>query len=405
MKIKLLLVTFASILVVTFGAGFALAQSGDFGVNLPMGGEDNESDFSNRLDDLEDKIKEYEEKINKLQQRGASLEKEIEYANSQISLTELKIQQTLAQIEKKQQEIVDLANDIDDLKTRIDKLINSIDFQEEVLGERMRARYKAVENSPVLMLFGSSTLNQLIQKSEYLKVMEMQDKKLLDEMGATKNAFGIQKNLVEDKKKEEELLKSQLEAEKANLDVYKADLDRQRKDKEKLLEETENDENNYQALLAQTQSELAALQLAINLPEGDGEEVDKGDVIGLMGNTGCSSGPHLHFGYVRDGRAVDPLPYLQSGKLKWPVDNWGITQYFGENYTFYMNNFGVPGHDAVDFISTSQYSGAPIRAAKDGKVYYATDSKVYCPWLNGSLGKGAIIDHGDGERTIYWHLQ
>ena len=43
---------------------------------------------------------------------------------------------------------------------------------------------------------------------------------------------------------------------------------------------------------------------------GKGEEVRRGAVIGLVGNTGRSSGPHLHFELIRDGRHLDPLDYL-----------------------------------------------------------------------------------------------
>jgi murein DD-endopeptidase MepM/ murein hydrolase activator NlpD len=45
-----------------------------------------------------------------------------------------------------------------------------------------------------------------------------------------------------------------------------------------------------------------------------GARVKKGDVIGLVGSTGRSSGPHLHYEVMRAGRAVDPRQYL-SDKL------------------------------------------------------------------------------------------
>jgi murein DD-endopeptidase MepM/ murein hydrolase activator NlpD len=41
-----------------------------------------------------------------------------------------------------------------------------------------------------------------------------------------------------------------------------------------------------------------------------GQQVTQGEIIGNVGSTGHSTGPHLHFEVRVDGRAVDPLGYL-----------------------------------------------------------------------------------------------
>ena len=43
-----------------------------------------------------------------------------------------------------------------------------------------------------------------------------------------------------------------------------------------------------------------------------GQEVAAGDVIGAIGSTGRSTGPHLHFEVRINDRAVNPRPFLEA---------------------------------------------------------------------------------------------
>ena len=42
-----------------------------------------------------------------------------------------------------------------------------------------------------------------------------------------------------------------------------------------------------------------------------GDAVKKGEVIGLMGSSGRSTGPHVHFEVYKNGRSVDPASYIR----------------------------------------------------------------------------------------------
>lgn len=68
---------------------------------------------------------------------------------------------------------------------------------------------------------------------------------------------------------------------------------------------------------------LYAHLLTAALPPGT--PVARGQVFGLSGSSGFSTGPHLHFELRIKGKAVDPLPFLEadapkeSAKRKWAV--------------------------------------------------------------------------------------
>jgi len=362
---------------------------------------------------LQDEIR---RKLDVLQAEGRSLQNQIAYMDSQIALTNLKIDEAQMKILERQTELEGLATDIETLIARIGRIEESVQYQHEVYGQRLRARYKSSRVSAFEILFGADSLSDVFARLKYLRMMEQQDRRLISQMNDTQHNYKNQKKLLEETKVQVELVKQELEQEKINLEARRTDLARQRKEKEHILAITREEEANYQRLLEQVRAELEALLSALSGGVKIGP-VKKGDILALEGNTGCvcsyavgcnpptaeypTAGSHLHFGVYKDGVAVDPRPYMESGELDWPEKNTVVTQEFGENYDFYMRNFGVPGHNGIDM--TSGY-GSSIFAAADGVAYATGEDKQYLSWCNGP-GNGVRVEHDNGLVTLYWHLK
>lgn len=62
--------------------------------------------------------------------------------------------------------------------------------------------------------------------------------------------------------------------------------------------------DNFETLYAHMSRFAAGLQ--------PGSHVRKGDLIGYIGSTGRSTGPHLHFSAIVNGQFVDPAPYISA---------------------------------------------------------------------------------------------
>ncbi|MCA9391572.1 peptidoglycan DD-metalloendopeptidase family protein [candidate division WWE3 bacterium] len=392
---RLILIITVSIVLLT-----GTAMRGGVGVHAQSNGQ--YSDQYSELQDREAKKAELEAKLSQLQGQEHTLANQIAYLENQTYLTQLEQANTRSSIEETQGLLEGVNIDIDSLSDKLGNLDGSINDLYEVLASRIRTSYQ-LEKAGAGFLLDGENMQSLILQTAYLHSLQEEDKRLLGKMNDTRDVYQIQKDELEQLKTEKEELKAQLESQNQQLEQQKTDLANQQNSKAWLLYVTQSEESKYQQLIAQMEEEIRAIRAALTSLGTVIGEVHQGDVIGHLGNTGCSTGPHVHFGYYVNGVAVNPLSKLNSGAFIWPVLNPNVTQYYGENYAWYMQNFGMPGHNGIDMTDASVGYGAPVLAVADGIAYRVSDSSA-C-WLTGTVGQGVRIDHPDGTKTIYWHLQ
>ena len=385
--------------------------------------------------DIQRRIDELEKKLAQTKNQEKTLKSEIANLDNQISVTNYKIQSSINDIEEKQREITFLKQDINFLEASITSIKEQIIQYEQLVDLRIREKYKSSRTSNTnlsILLADQNGFSAFISRLKYAKVVEDRDKNLLSEMKSAENSYESQQGVLQEKKDEVEEVKAQIEVQKNKLEGLRANLDVYKEEKNNLLKITKNDETRYSELLAQAKKELDQISSAAGLVirSGSGVEVKKGEIVGTMGNSGFSTGAHLHFGVYKYKKEdffskpnyswyysnyINPLSKLKSktvlwstgcgndfsgykdtgnGGWDWPMSNIIVTQNYGSN-TCYNWMYGGKAHPALDLVAKGDIS---VRAVEKGEAFF-------CRNCLGDGGNGVFIFHSDSYMTVYWHLQ
>lgn len=109
-----------------------------------------------------------------------------------------------------------------------------------------------------------------------------------------------------------------------------------------------------------------------------GQTVSKGQLLGYVGSTGYSTGPHLHLGYWLNGESADPVPFLQA-------NGWSISNIPDPNAPIDVSHDldGYPDPGTVNWDLTSFYEFG--KSLEDLIKIYADGCKTALTYLHGEV--------------------
>ncbi len=227
----------------------------------------------------------YSALISESQNQQKSLSSEISTVNNKISLTKSQINLTQDKIDR-------LSDSISSISGKISSIEGSLNTVSEILLNRIVETYKTGRDDQFLYLLAAPNFADLIQRFEYLRIVQKRDQTRLIQMAATRKNYHDQKDDLEAVKKQRETYFAQLK-------VQKVLLDKQNREKQQLLADTKNSEGEYQRLRAQAEARLSSFSAFANIAGS-----------GILGNqTVCNDGWTGCYYSQRDGKwATRTLP-------------------------------------------------------------------------------------------------
>lgn len=359
-----------------------------------------------------------------------SLQEKIAYINTEVKQTEQKLTELQIEIAATDIQISLLEKSIQEKEDSISLLKQEMNRLSNAVSQRITEAYKYSFLNQFEILLDITNISSVLRKSKYLTMTRSQDKAVLEKYSYSLTQLKKEESELSESNEKLKDMKETREAEKTELGETKLSLDQQKKTREALLAESRVKEAQLMAAYQQNLKKASDLDKAIinyiNTHESeivDGGWVTTATPIGRMGNTGCSSGSHLHFGlnsgkkYAGWGYFYSDVNLFSTGYLKkagnsflyWAGQNWyspivvagSLRNPLSGNYVI-MTQDEHQGQ-AIDLVSYSQNAwgfkneGAPIYPVMAGQLYKGTES--VCG------GKYAMVKHTNGMVSVYLHIQ
>lgn len=316
------------------------------------------------LDALDHEILSLEERIPELKERIAETERlQAETASH------------VAETEREERE----------LKPKLEQAAAAYRTSIETLKQAVQIDYEAEEPGVVELAAERGSISEKFSRASYRAAVGVHMERLADDAEAAETALRQRQDRLTGIIGSLEVLQRQQQTLAEGLEDQKREL-------AELIANREDEADYLRKRIARAKEVRAGLLAAVlGGAFEEGETVHRGDVVGLEGSTGFSTGCHTHFSVIDGGRWADPALYWR--ELRKPEGD--VFQPFGMTDWARRGVYGGNVHNGIDFV---QGCGSPVRAAADGVIIRDVRGD------GSGFGHYVMVRHRDGIVTLYAHL-
>jgi len=333
---------------------FACLCTAAFAATSEMTGAALETELANqqrRLDTMQRDIQRAEQGLREARRKEEQAINDISRLGNQLATTEQEINVTVLRIDQ-------ITERMTETTANIQKLETSIEDAKDLLSKRVVAVYKYGGTAEFSLLMSANGTQDALTTSYLLTKIAEQDRSLINNFTAEKEALDRAKAELEKQRKD-------LDTRNTELDNRRRQIQRTSEERNRLLQEARKDKATFEAEQAELQRASNELRNKVN------------DLLAQRRRQQQAQGGQT------------PL-YFTGGKFAWPLRG-PITSQYG---TRVHPVFGTrTTHTGVDIDGNR---GDPVRAPADGEI-------LYTGWLRG-YGQVVIVDHGGELTTIFAHL-
>ncbi|WP_131781114.1 murein hydrolase activator EnvC family protein [Legionella gresilensis] len=297
------------------------------------------------ITETQNKLKQLTNRINKLKQNLTNASDKKSILNRELAKTEKKIDANLQKLQLTEQELTAKQQKINGLSQQINETNQLLRYQQKLLAEHIRIRYKTGEYQPLKWIINQNDFLAISRLLTYHQYLASSRRQIIAKMTVTKTNLGHN----------QAKLKIELETKRALQKQLAAFQEKLKRNKE------------YQSFVIQNlNDDIQTKQQSLLEYEHNKENLAK--LLTSLNEQATSF-----------TQAARPFTYMRH-KLQLPVHTD-------------KNNYQKMNQGITFFAA----EGTPVYAIYSGKI-------VFSDWLNG-YGLLLIIDHGQGFMSLYAHNQ